>query len=158
MRKGKVYIYHCTNVYCTYSLRTLYNASNGINISGAKGLVAFPNETLHATTFIQTLKNMHEKKKFHQMVIYIEACESGSMFKGLLPKNINIYGTTASNSTHSSVSFTLRSSWKCVLEDHYELLRLNLLFSMRATMMIRLRHFWEMYTALSGLKTQTKKT
>ena len=77
---------------------------NEIKISGAKGLVAFPNETLHATTFIQTLKKMHEKKKFHQMVIYIEACESGSMFKGLLPSNINIYGTTASNSTHSSVS------------------------------------------------------
>ena len=77
---------------------------NGIKISGAKGLVAFPNETLHATTFIQTLKKMHERNKFHQMVIYIEACESGSMFKGLLPNNINIYGTTASNSTHSSVS------------------------------------------------------
>jgi len=74
---------------------------------GAKGLVAFPNETLHATTFIQTLKKMHEKKKFHQMVIYIEACESGSMFKGLLPSNINIYGTTASNSTHSSVSLCM---------------------------------------------------
>ena len=88
-------------------LLTLLSSSgelNEIKISGAKGLVAFPNETLHATTFIQTLKKMHEKKKFHQMVIYIEACESGSMFKGLLPSNINIYGTTASNSTHSSVS------------------------------------------------------
>ena len=84
-----------------------YQKLNEIKISGAKGLVAFPNETLHATTFIQTLKKMHEKKKFHQMVIYIEACESGSMFKGLLPSNINIYGTTASNSTHSSVSLNV---------------------------------------------------
>ena len=36
------------------------------------------------------------------MVIYIEACESGSMLEGLLPDNINIYGTTASNAEESS--------------------------------------------------------
>jgi len=36
------------------------------------------------------------------MVIYIEACESGSMLEGLLPKNINVYGTTASNAEESS--------------------------------------------------------
>ena len=33
---------------------------------------------------------MNAKKKYKQMVIYIEACESGSMFaKGLLPDDIN---------------------------------------------------------------------
>ena len=36
------------------------------------------------------------------MVIYIEACESGSMFSGLLPSNINVYATTAANPTESS--------------------------------------------------------
>ena len=35
-------------------------------------------------------------------VFYLEACESGSMFEGLLPANISIYATTASNSTESS--------------------------------------------------------
>ena len=35
---------------------------------------------------------------FKEMVIYIEACESGSMFENILEKNINIYGVTASNS------------------------------------------------------------
>ncbi|CAF3844054.1 unnamed protein product, partial [Rotaria sp. Silwood1] len=36
------------------------------------------------------------------MVIYIEACESGSMLEGLLPANINVYGTTASNAEEPS--------------------------------------------------------
>ena len=32
----------------------------------------------------------------------MEACESGSMFQGLLPNNWNIYATTASNAEESS--------------------------------------------------------
>lgn len=36
------------------------------------------------------------------MVIYIEACESGSIFEGLLPKGLKIYVTTAANGEESS--------------------------------------------------------
>jgi len=36
------------------------------------------------------------------MVVYIESCESGSMLEGLLPNNINVYATTASNAEESS--------------------------------------------------------
>lgn len=36
------------------------------------------------------------------MVLYVEACESGSMFEGLLPKDLDIYVTTAANSYESS--------------------------------------------------------
>ncbi|KAJ0609584.1 putative legumain protein [Helianthus annuus] len=35
-------------------------------------------------------------------VIYVEACESGSIFEGLLPADLNIYVTTASNANESS--------------------------------------------------------
>ena len=35
-------------------------------------------------------------------VIYIEACESGSIFQGLLSDSLNIYATTASNAQESS--------------------------------------------------------
>jgi legumain len=35
-------------------------------------------------------------------VFYLEACESGSIFEGLLPEDINIYATTASNAEESS--------------------------------------------------------
>jgi legumain len=36
------------------------------------------------------------------MVIYIEACESGSMLEDILLNNLNVYGTTASNAQESS--------------------------------------------------------
>jgi hypothetical protein len=35
-------------------------------------------------------------------VVYLEACESGSVFEGLLPNNLSIYATTASNAFESS--------------------------------------------------------
>ena len=39
---------------------------------------------------------------FLQMVIYIEACESGSMMENILVNNINVYASTASNAEESS--------------------------------------------------------
>ncbi|KAL0327510.1 UNVERIFIED_CONTAM: Vacuolar-processing enzyme [Sesamum angustifolium] len=38
----------------------------------------------------------------HVQVFYLEACESGSIFEGLLPEGLNIYATTASNAEESS--------------------------------------------------------
>ncbi|EPS60990.1 vacuolar processing enzyme a, partial [Genlisea aurea] len=35
-------------------------------------------------------------------VFYLESCESGSIFEGILPNNLNIYATTASNAQESS--------------------------------------------------------
>ena len=69
---------------------------------GAPGLLAFPDEYLYADDFISTLLTMHENKRYKNMVIYIEACESGSMFERLLPSDINIYAVTASNSEENS--------------------------------------------------------
>lgn len=39
---------------------------------------------------------------YKEMVLYIEACESGSMFDGILASNINVYAVTAANPTESS--------------------------------------------------------
>ena len=36
------------------------------------------------------------------MVVYIEACESGSMLEDILSDKINVYGTTASNAQEPS--------------------------------------------------------
>jgi len=69
---------------------------------GAVGLVAFPTGVLYAKDLNQTIATMHAQNKFKQLVIYIEACESGSMLEGYLPNNINVYGTTASNAEESS--------------------------------------------------------
>ena len=86
---------------------------------GGVGLVAFPSTLLHATTLVDTLKTMHRQKKFKKMTLYIEACESGSMFKNLLPDNIDIYATTASNATTSSYACYYDDELKTFLGDVY---------------------------------------
>lgn len=75
-----------------------------INFSdhGAPGLIAFPNEYLYANDFNTTLNYMWEHKMYSEMVVYIEACESGSMFEGILSDAINVYAVTAANSEESS--------------------------------------------------------
>merc|ERR1712091_374306 len=44
---------------------------------------------------------MNENKMYDKMVIYMEACESGSMFPQL-KKDIGVYGVTAANAKESS--------------------------------------------------------
>ena len=53
------------------------------------------------------------------MTLYIEACESGSMFKGLLKDNLNIYATTASNATTSSYACYYDDLLRTFLADVY---------------------------------------
>ncbi len=53
------------------------------------------------------------------MVIYIEACESGSMLEDILPDNINIYATTASNAIESSYACYLDQKLATFLGDCY---------------------------------------
>jgi len=48
------------------------------------------------------LRKMHSANMYNKLVFYMEACESGSMFENVLPTNINIYVTTASNAVESS--------------------------------------------------------
>jgi len=69
---------------------------------GGTGLIAFPDGILHAKELNAALKKMHASKMFKKLVFYLEACESGSMFQGLLPKDIDVYATTAANATESS--------------------------------------------------------
>lgn len=68
---------------------------------GAPGLLAFPNDDLHVEDLNRTIQYMYDHKMFKKMVLYIEACESGSMMDHL-PNNIDVYATTAANSHESS--------------------------------------------------------
>ena len=45
---------------------------------------------------------MHAANKYDKMVFYIESCEAGSMFEGLLPNDINVYAATATDALVSS--------------------------------------------------------
>lgn len=75
-----------------------------INFSdhGAPGLIAFPSEYLYANDLNATFTIMNQKKMYQELVFYLEACESGSMFEGILPSNTNIYAVTAANAFESS--------------------------------------------------------
>ncbi|XVE91133.1 hypothetical protein DITRI_Ditri20bG0130300 [Diplodiscus trichospermus] len=70
---------------------------------GSSGFLGMPSgEDLTAKDLINVLKKKHEAKSYKSMVFYVEACESGSMFEGILPSNLNIYAVTAANPNESS--------------------------------------------------------
>jgi legumain len=69
---------------------------------GATGLLAFPVGELTVKQLNDALLKMHSEKRYGKMVLYIEACESGSMFRNVLPNNLNIFVTTASDYDESS--------------------------------------------------------
>ncbi|KAF4392718.1 hypothetical protein G4B88_029457 [Cannabis sativa] len=58
---------------------------------------------LYGMDFIEVLKKKHAAGTYRKMVIYVEACESGSIFEGIMPKDMNIYVTTASNAQENSL-------------------------------------------------------
>ncbi|BBG98681.1 Vacuolar-processing enzyme gamma-isozyme [Prunus dulcis] len=60
--------------------------------------------SVFAIDLIDVLNKKHAAKGYKGMVgistssvFYLEACESGSIFEGLLPKNVSIYATTSAN-------------------------------------------------------------
>lgn len=86
---------------------------------GAKGLVAFGESVLKASDLHQTILAMHANKQYAKLLFYLEACESGSMFKGLLSPHLNVYATTASNATTSSYACYYDETYKTFLGDVY---------------------------------------
>ncbi|KAK7310729.1 hypothetical protein RJT34_08424 [Clitoria ternatea] len=57
---------------------------------------------LYADDLNEVLKKKHASGTYKRLVLYIEACESGSIFEGLLPEDIDIYATTAANAIEGS--------------------------------------------------------
>jgi len=86
---------------------------------GAPDLIAFPSEYLYGEDLNKALKSMHQNNRYAKLVFYLEACESGSMFNTLLPENINIYATTASNPTESSYACYYDATRETYLGDVY---------------------------------------
>ncbi|XP_054809510.1 legumain-like isoform X2 [Prosopis cineraria] len=70
---------------------------------GGPGVLGMPNmPVIYAMDFIEVLKKKHASGGYKEMVIYVEACESGSIFEGIMPQDINVYVTTASNAQELS--------------------------------------------------------
>ena len=61
-----------------------------------------PKGSVTADELHDAVKFMHENKMYKEMVMYIEACESGSMFQNILEKDINVYALSAANAKESS--------------------------------------------------------
>ncbi|KFK39346.1 vacuolar processing enzyme [Arabis alpina] len=86
---------------------------------GAPGLLAMIEEDLLAKDFIKVLEKMHQQKSYKKMVIYVEACEAGSMFQGILKNNLNILAVTASNATESSYGVYCPGSYPSPPSEYY---------------------------------------
>ncbi|KAK6161933.1 hypothetical protein DH2020_001774 [Rehmannia glutinosa] len=70
---------------------------------GGPGVLGMPTSPyIYANDLINVLKKKHASGTYKSLVFYLEACESGSIFEGLLPEGLNIYATTASNAEESS--------------------------------------------------------
>uniref|UniRef100_A0A0K0DY32 legumain n=1 Tax=Strongyloides stercoralis TaxID=6248 RepID=A0A0K0DY32_STRER len=80
---------------------------------GSVGMVSFPESILTVKNLNITLENMHKNRRYKELTFYLEACESGSMFEGILSTHINVYAITAANSHESS--------WGCFCDNDMKL-------------------------------------
>lgn len=94
---------------------------------GAYGLICFPaafsqnDDTdgyITSEDLTSFLNKFYEEKKFGKMVLYIEACESGSMFLNLT-NNINVFATTAADKDESSYACYFDDKRETYLGDVY---------------------------------------
>ena len=69
---------------------------------GSPGHLLFPHSVIYADELNQTLRSMHSEGKYKEMFVFLEACESGSMFHNVDLKSINIWAMTATNATTPS--------------------------------------------------------
>lgn len=70
---------------------------------GAPGILGMPSgDFMYADKLINTITAKRAANGFKEMVLYVEACESGSIFEGLLDPNLGVYAVTAANSVESS--------------------------------------------------------
>ncbi|BES91274.1 Hypothetical protein NTJ_04082 [Nesidiocoris tenuis] len=72
---------------------------------GGTGLICFPNDNLLATDLEATLRTMRQKKQYNKLIMYIEACESGSMFDNILEEDTDVYAMTAAARDESSYAY-----------------------------------------------------
>jgi legumain len=81
---------------------------------GGVGILGVPDGAaggyIHANDVNSALETMHSKGMYKELLFYVEACESGSIFKGLL-KAPNVVAVTAANAKESSWG------WYCPPQD-----------------------------------------
>lgn len=86
---------------------------------GNRNLLGFPHGVLYQRDLTTTLKSMFSKNQYKKMVVYIEACYSGTMFDKVLPKDHNIFAVTAANTHESSYAAFYDSKRRAYLADEF---------------------------------------
>jgi len=88
---------------------------------GGNGFLHFPSGlfNLYARSLNNALTSMHKRRRYAKMVIYVEACHSGSMFHHRLRSDINVWAMTAANPGESSYACCWDARRKTFLGDHF---------------------------------------
>ncbi|CAH1731446.1 unnamed protein product [Aphis gossypii] len=69
---------------------------------GTTGILGFPDDYLYADELNDAFISMRGNGTYKKMLLYIEACEAGSMFDGILSEDTNILAITASGPRESA--------------------------------------------------------
>ena len=86
---------------------------------GLPGIIAFPHDELYADQLVDTLHDLKKSGKFANLVIYTEACYSGSMFQDLLSENSSIFAVTSANAEELSYSCCWDNKVKAFVGDEF---------------------------------------
>ncbi|GFR88665.1 vacuolar-processing enzyme [Elysia marginata] len=87
---------------------------------GGPGVFLFPHDGLYSDDFHKAVLEMHEKKMYKQMLFYVEACESGSMFFNFTQlSEINVFATTSASPDEPSHGCYYDDVRKTFLGDVY---------------------------------------
>ncbi|KRX24566.1 Legumain, partial [Trichinella nelsoni] len=88
---------------------------------GSDYILAFPDDAnyLHASQLNKTLEKMHQRKMFRNMLLHIEACYAGSMFRNILSNNTKILAMTAANHEESSYACYYDETFDTFLGDAF---------------------------------------
>ncbi|KAG7176017.1 Legumain-like [Homarus americanus] len=87
---------------------------------GAPGLFALIGDILTTTNLTDAILSMHHNKQYKELTLYVESCESGSLFQKL-PHDINVYAVSASNATESSYACYFEAELKTFLGDVFSI-------------------------------------
>ncbi|CAH1394349.1 unnamed protein product, partial [Nezara viridula] len=99
---------------------------------GGTGMLNFPSSNLYADDLKNILKNMKDKKMFDILVMYIEACNSGSMFDNIIGGTDGVLVSTAAAPDESSYAWYCENELETCLGDLYSITwieRLNKMIS-----------------------------
>ncbi|CAG2102519.1 unnamed protein product, partial [Medioppia subpectinata] len=86
---------------------------------GSTDLVAFPSSYLYAKDLNAVLVKLNEEKKFAQLTIYLDTCDSGSMFRNHLPANVNVYASTSSDYDELSWFYIYDEKYKTYISSFF---------------------------------------